>query len=41
MEVVFAAIFAVIFGGESLTLQVLIGGLLVMVAMFMIVLKEA
>jgi drug/metabolite transporter (DMT)-like permease len=41
MEVVFAAIFAVIFGGESLTLQVFFGGFLVMVAMFMIVLKEA
>lgn len=40
MEVVFAAIFAVLFGGESLTLQALVGGLLVLTAMFLIVLKE-
>ena len=41
MEVVFAAIFAVIFGGETLTIKVLIGGAMVLTAMFMIVLKEA
>lgn len=41
MEVVFAAIFAVIFGGESLNIKTLIGGSLVLAAMFMIVLKEA
>jgi len=41
MEVVFAALFAVIFGGETLTLKVLIGGAMVLAAMFMIVLKEA
>ena len=41
MEVVFAAIFAVIFGGETLTIKVLIGGVMVLTAMFMIVLKEA
>jgi len=41
MEVVFAAIFAVIFGGESLSLRTLFGGVLVFIAMFMIVLKEA
>lgn len=40
MEVVFAALFAVIFGGEVLTLQVLIGGSLVLTAMYLIVLKE-
>jgi len=40
MEVVFAAFFAVIFGGERLTLKVLIGGAMVLAAMFMIVLKE-
>jgi drug/metabolite transporter (DMT)-like permease len=39
MEVVFAAIFAVIFGGESLTLQALFGGILVVIAMFAIVIK--
>jgi len=41
MEVVFAAIFAIIFGGERLTLQAAIGGILVVVAMYLIVLKEA
>ena len=41
MEVVFAAILAVIFGGESLSLRALLGGVLVVIAMFMIVLKEA
>jgi len=41
MEVVFAALFAVIFGGETLTVKVLIGGAMVLAAMFMIVLKEA
>lgn len=41
MEVVFAALFAVVFGGESLTLRTFFGGLLVLIAMFMIVLKEA
>jgi drug/metabolite transporter (DMT)-like permease len=40
MEVVFAALFAVIFGGEVLTLQVLLGGTLVLLAMYLIVLKE-
>ena len=39
MEVVFAAIFAVIFGGETLTLQALLGGVLVVIAMFAIVIK--
>lgn len=41
MEVVFAALFAVVFGGESLSLRTFLGGLLVLIAMFMIVLKEA
>lgn len=41
MEVVFAAIFAVIFGGETLTLQIALGGGLVVGAMYMIVLQEA
>jgi drug/metabolite transporter (DMT)-like permease len=40
MEVVFAAIFALIFGGESLTLQALIGGVFVVIAMFAIVIKD-
>lgn len=37
MEVVFAALFAVAFGGETITLQDLIGGALVLLAMFAIV----
>lgn len=41
MEVVFAALFAVIFGGENISLRALLGGVLVVAAMFMIVLKEA
>ena len=40
MEVVFAAIFAMIFGGERLTVQATLGGVMVLTAMFMIVLKE-
>jgi drug/metabolite transporter (DMT)-like permease len=40
MEVVFAAAFALIFGGESLTLQALIGGVLVIAAMFAIVMEN-
>ncbi len=39
MEVVFAAIFAIFFGGESLTLQALAGGVLVVIAMLVIVIK--
>jgi drug/metabolite transporter (DMT)-like permease len=41
MEVVFAALFAVLYGGESLSLQVLFGGILVVIAMYLIVVKEA
>lgn len=37
MEVVFAALFAVLFGGETIRLQALLGGLLVLTAMFAIV----
>ena len=37
MEVVFAALFAVLFGGETITTQALIGGALVLAAMFAIV----
>ena len=40
MEVVFAAFFAILLGGERLTLQTAIGGILVVVAMYLIVLKE-
>ena len=41
MEVVFAALFAILFGGESLTPQKAIGGVLVVIAMFAIVTKES
>ncbi|CAB4335342.1 unannotated protein [freshwater metagenome] len=37
MEVVFAAVFALLFGGESLTAQAFFGGVLVVIAMFIIV----
>ena len=40
MEVVFAAAFAIVLGGELLTIQTAIGGVLVVVAMYLIVLKE-
>jgi drug/metabolite transporter (DMT)-like permease len=40
MEVVFAAAFAILLGGERLTLQTAFGGILVIVAMYLIVLKE-
>ena len=40
MEVVFAAVFAILFGGERLTLQIALGGIMVVVAMYLIVLKE-
>ena len=41
MEVAFAALFAILFGGESLTPQKAIGGVLVVIAMFAIVTKES
>jgi len=41
MEVVFAAFFAIIFAGERLTLQAALGGMLVVAAMYLIVLKES
>jgi len=41
MEVVFAAVFAILFGGENLTLQKALGGVLVVIAMFVIVTKES
>ena len=37
MEVVFAALFAVLFGGETIRVQALLGGVLVLAAMFAIV----
>lgn len=37
MEVVFAALFAVLFGGETIRLQALLGGVLVLAAIFAIV----
>jgi drug/metabolite transporter (DMT)-like permease len=41
MEVVFAALFAIVFGGETLTLQKTLGGVLVVTAMLVIVIKES
>ena len=41
MEVVFAAFFAIIFAGERLTLQAALGGILVVTALYLIVLKES
>jgi drug/metabolite transporter (DMT)-like permease len=41
MEVVFAALFAVLFGGESLALQTAFGGILVVIAMYVIVIKDS
>jgi drug/metabolite transporter (DMT)-like permease len=41
MEVVFAALFAIVFGGETLTLQKTLGGVLVVIAMLVIVIKES
>jgi drug/metabolite transporter (DMT)-like permease len=40
MEIVFAALFAVIFRGEILTARIALGGLLVMIAMYVLVLRE-
>lgn len=40
MEVVFAALFAILFGGESLTLQSALGGLMVITAMYLIVIRQ-
>lgn len=40
MEVVFAAIFAIIFGGEVLSLQSLVGGAMVVTAMYLIVMRQ-
>ncbi len=40
MEVVFAAIFAILLGGERLTIRSSIGGIMVVSAMYLIVVKE-
>ncbi len=41
MEVVFAAFFSILFAGERLTLQSALGGVLVVSAMYLIVIKES
>jgi len=41
MEGVFAAFFAILFAGERLTVQAALGGILVVTAMYLIVLKES
>ena len=40
MEVVFAALFAILFGGESLTMQSTFGGLMVITSMYLIVIRQ-
>lgn len=40
LEVVFAALFAITIGRESMTLQVLLGGIILLTAMYLIVVKE-
>lgn len=40
LEVVFAALFAITIGRESMTLQVALGGLILLTAMYLIVVKE-
>jgi drug/metabolite transporter (DMT)-like permease len=40
LEVVFAAFFAITIGRESMTLQVILGGLILLTAMYLIVIKE-
>ena len=41
MEVVFAAFFSILFAGERLTLQSAVGGVMVVSAMYLIVIKES
>ncbi len=41
MEIVFAALFAVLFGGEHLTTRIFLGGSLIVCAMYLIVREEA
>jgi hypothetical protein len=40
MEVVFAAVFAVLIGGETLNIQSSVGGIMVVIAMYLIVVRE-
>ena len=40
MEIVFAAFFAVVFGGEHLTARIALGGTLIVIAMYLIVKEE-
>jgi drug/metabolite transporter (DMT)-like permease len=40
MEVVFAAVFAVLIGGETLNIQSSVGGIMVVIAMYLIVMRE-
>jgi drug/metabolite transporter (DMT)-like permease len=40
LEIVFAALFAITIGRESLTLQVALGGIILLIAMYLIVVKE-
>ena len=40
LEVVFAALFAITIGRESMTIQVALGGIILLTAMYLIVVKE-
>jgi len=40
LEVVFAALFAITIGRETMTIQVALGGVILLVAMYLIVVKE-
>jgi drug/metabolite transporter (DMT)-like permease len=40
LEVVFAALFAITIGRETMTIQVALGGIILLIAMYLIVVKE-
>jgi drug/metabolite transporter (DMT)-like permease len=40
LEIVFAALFAITLGSETMTFQVALGGLILLIAMYLIVVKE-
>jgi len=40
LEIVFAALFAITIGSESMTIQVALGGIILLIAMYLIVVKE-
>jgi drug/metabolite transporter (DMT)-like permease len=40
LEIVFAALFAITLGSESMSIQVALGGIILLIAMYLIVVKE-